>query len=99
MAVKVKISCEMDDGRTLVAICDQRDFAAAEAADVGRMENRHSWVRFCAWNAMKRARSYDGSWEKFNERECVEAVDAPVEEPTGDDDGLDPGRKGPTDAT
>jgi hypothetical protein len=99
--IKFKAHVVLDDGTEKTVVCDQRDLAAAEGADVSRMEARHTWVRFCAWNALRRTKAYGGTWQEFNEVDCVQAQDVPMdaEEPSGDEDGLDPGLKVPTAGT
>lgn len=91
MGVKIPIAAELDDGRVLHATADQRDLAKAEAQELGP-GRRITWVRFVAWSALSRTRQYGGTWEQFNETDCVEAIDGDQEEPTGADEGLDPGR-------
>lgn len=93
MGLRIPVTVEMDDGRTLKVTCDQRDFAAVEAADISR-EQRHTWVRYIAFSVLVRTKQYGGSWEQFNTVDCVEASDV-VEESTDAEDGLDPGRKDP----
>lgn len=94
MAVTVKVRVELDDGRALVAVADQRDFAAAEAMAIDPA-TKNTWVRFIAFSALARAKTYGGTWEAFNATDCIEASDVP-EVPAGDEQGLDPGRKAPT---
>ena len=95
--LRVPVTVEMDDGRTVKVVCDQRDFAAVEGADIGRGQ-QHTWVRYIAFNAMTRGKQYSGSWEQFNAVDCIEASDV-VEESDDADDGLDPGRKVPGDGS
>lgn len=97
MGVKVPVTVEMDDGRTLNVVLDQRDYAAVEAQDIDPQQQRNTWMRFLAFNALARSKQYGGSWAEFNTADCVEALSSDdVEEPTGDDEGLDPGRKAPS---
>lgn len=93
MALKIPVTVELDDGRSLTVNCDQRDLAKAEAQEVGS-DTRHSWVRFLAWSALTRTKQYSGTWQQFNETDCVEASDV-QEEPAGADEGLDPGLQDP----
>jgi hypothetical protein len=97
MGLRIPVNVELDDGRELRIAVDQRDFAKAEAQEIGQ-GSRHTWVRFLAWSALSRNKLYGGSWEQFNEVDCVEATDA-LEEPAGADESLDPGRKAPADAS
>lgn len=90
MGLRIPVKVEMDDGRELAVTVDQRDFAKAEGAEITQ-DTRHMWVRFLAWSALSRRKQYSGTWQEFNEVDCVEASDV-LEEPTGADDGLDPGR-------
>jgi hypothetical protein len=90
--VAVVSRAEMDDGRTLTVTVDQRDLARAEAQGVDNT-TRHTYIRFVVWSALSRTGQYAGPWEIFNETDCVEATDEEPEEPAGDEDGLDPGRK------
>lgn len=92
MGVKVPITVEMDDGRTLNVIIDQRDYAAVEAQEIDPRAQRNIWMRFLGFNALSRTKQYSGSWEQFN---TVDAVEVMSEAPDGDEDGLDPGRKAP----
>jgi hypothetical protein len=95
---RVPVTAEMDDGRVLSAVIDQRDYARAEAQDLpdSALMTR---VRFLTWSALNRAGRYAGSWEQFNTTDCVEASDVAPEEPAGAEEGLDPGRKAPPAAT
>lgn len=94
MSLRIPMDVELDDGRTLRAVVDQRDFARAEGAEISQ-GTRHVWARFLAWSALSRTKQYGGTWEQFNETDCVEASDAPPEGPPGDDEGLDPGQSAP----
>lgn len=79
----------MEDGAEHLITYDQRDIAKMEALE---LKGRNTVVRGIAWAAMTRSRKYSGTWEQFNEADCVEAGDPPdAEEATGDD-SLDPGR-------
>lgn len=95
MGVKVPITAEMDDGRHLKTMADQRDFAAVEAQEIDPVSQRTTWVRYVAYSALRRTKAYGGTWEQFNTLDCVEAVDGDAEEPAGADGGLDPGRPAP----
>lgn len=99
MGMRVPIITEMEDGRVLKAVCDQRDFAAAEGADIDRHTHVHTWVRYLAFAALTRTKQYGGSWEQFNTLDCIEASDVVVEESGDTDEGLDPGRKAPGDGS
>lgn len=96
MSLRVPVTVEMDDGRKVTVVADQRDFAAAEGADLDRRSQVHTWVRYIAFNAMVRTKQYAGAWQEFNTRDCVEATDV-MEESDDTEDGLDPGRKVPGD--
>lgn len=90
----VEMSVELADGTTRMVVVDQRDLAAAEGAGIGR-ERLHTWLRYTAWNALRR-NGYSGTWDHFNTLDAVEVIDQRVlgeEGPAGDEDGLDPGRK------
>jgi hypothetical protein len=78
-----------DDEREMIVTYDQRDIARMEALDPKGTTTR---VRALAWSAAKRAKKYRGTWEQFNEMDCVEVHDAPGAEASDDDDSLDPGR-------
>jgi hypothetical protein len=95
--VRVPVMAEMDDGRTLSATVDQRDYARVEAQDLPST-SRMTYIRFLAWSALTRTKQYTGPWAQFNETDCVEVSDL-AEEPAGADEGLDPGRKAPPAAT
>ena len=94
MGVKIPIRAELDDGRTLRGNIDQRDLAKAEAQEISS-DAKHTWVRFLAWAVLSRTKQYGGTWEQFNETDCVEAIDG-AEEPASADEGLDPGRSAPS---
>lgn len=93
MALKIPVTVALDDDRTLTVTCDQRDFAKAEAQEIDS-DTKHTWVRFLAWSALTRTKQYSGTWQEFNEVDCVEASDV-QEEPAGADEGLDPGLQDP----
>jgi len=96
MGIRVPVTVEMDDGRELKAVIDQRDYAAVEAAEIDPATHRNTWVRFLAWSALARTKQYGGPFEVFNTTDCVEATHREPEVPAGDEDGLDPGRKAPS---
>jgi hypothetical protein len=89
--IRFRVELELEPGgsSTVSVVVDQRDFAAVEAAEI-TSETKHTWMRYMAWNAMKRAGTYAGTWEAFNGRECVEVAD---EGPAGADDANNPGHK------
>lgn len=94
MGTRVKLTCEMDSGRSVDVEIDGRDFAAAEAdpsGDLGRPATRN---RFLAWNSAVRSGIYAGPFDQWNRVDCV---DVTITEETGDEQGLDPGRTAPTD--
>jgi hypothetical protein len=93
VGVKIPITAEMEDGRVLRAVVDQRDLARVEAQEIGS-DQRVTWVRFLAFAALSRGKQYSGTWESFNETDCVEAIDG-AEGPAGTDEGLDPGHAAP----
>jgi hypothetical protein len=69
-----KIAVALDSGDELVAVADQRDLAAFEA-QFPDGTGQFTQVRFLAWSALLRAKTYTGTWEKFNRHDCVEAAD------------------------
>jgi hypothetical protein len=89
MANTVKLKAEMSDGRELVAVCDQRDYAGWEAAGLDGSITRLRWL---AWSSLHRSGEVK-AWAQFAV-DCVEVTDA---EPDGSEEeqGLDPGRKAP----
>ena len=93
MFLKIPIKAEMEDGRVLKGFIDQRDLARYEAE--GLPDGKHTHVRFLAWAVLSRTKQYTGTWQQFNETDCVEAIDG-AEESTDADDGLDPGQKAPS---
>jgi len=93
-SIKVPMTMEMDDGRTLKVVIDQRDYAAVEAAEINSATSPNLWSRFLAYNAAHRTKQYGGTWEQFNSNDCVEAVSHSSEE-SDDAEGLDPGRAAP----
>jgi hypothetical protein len=95
MGIKVPLTVEMDDGRTLKVVIDQRDYAAVEAQEIEPMTQRNLWSRYLAFNGLKRTKQYGGTWEQFNTVDCVEAISDAPEAPDGDE-SLDPGRAAPT---
>jgi hypothetical protein len=90
-ATRTPIQAEMDDGRVLTAMFDQRDMAVMEALELPDRALMLK-LRALAWSALRRSGQYTGTWEQFNEKDCVEAVDpsADEDEPEGEQ-GLDPG--------
>jgi hypothetical protein len=87
-ATKVPIEVELDDGTTLVAVVDQRDYARTEAAEIDPVRMKHTWMRHLAFCAVIRTGQYKGTWERFNEVECVEVVERPAPAGDADDPGL-----------
>lgn len=93
--MRYTLTAEMDDGRTLVAVADGRDFVAAEAK--GMFDDSPAQVtriRFLAWHALTRTEQIKSSWEKFNTRDC-ENVQASLPEAAAAGvvaESLDPGR-------
>jgi hypothetical protein len=79
-----------DDEREITVTYDQRDIARMEALEPPRGTTTR--VRALAWSAARRAKKYSGTWEQFNQTDCVEVHDAPGAEASDDDDSLDPGR-------
>jgi hypothetical protein len=94
-SIKVPMTIEMDDGRILKAVVDQRDYAAVEAQEIDSINQRNIWARFIAFNALTRTKQYGGTWEQFNTVDCLEAISHSQEEST-DAESLDPGRPAPT---
>lgn len=93
MKLRVPITAEMDDGRMLHAVLDQRDYARLEAAGIGD-EAFHTSSRFLAFSGLSRTKQYGGTWEQFNTNDCVE-VTVEQEESADADESLDPGRSAP----
>lgn len=91
MGIKIPMTAELADGRTLKATVDQRDLAKAEAQEIDPGA-KHTWVRFLAWSALSRMKQYTGTWGQFNEDDCIEASDMPEE--STDTERLDPGQPG-----
>lgn len=85
---KVPISVELDDGRTLTATVDQRDFARAEAQDF-TADQKYTWIRFLGYAALHRTGQYTHSWDRFNATDAVEVAEVRV---AAEDDAADPGR-------
>lgn len=100
MKIALKATAEMDDGRTLSVVLDQREYASAEAAEatIAGMSGSHTRARYMVFHALKRTDQYKGTWAQFNGRDCIEVETFP-EDADGDDDGLDPGRKDPSAAS
>ncbi len=96
MKMRVPVSVEMEDGRIIKVVCDQRDFAAVEGAEIDRHAHMHSYIRYMAFSALTRMKKYSGTWEQFNTMDCIEASDV-VEESDDAEQSLDPGRKVPGD--
>lgn len=84
---------EMAGGRTLHASVDQREWAQMEAqefADTAIVTRS----RFLAWAGLRRQAAYNGTWQRFNEVDCVNVEDVSAggdDEDQGDEKGLDPG--------
>jgi hypothetical protein len=81
---------ELENGETLRAASDQRDFAKWEVQPFYNEDRLHLKARFLAWSASTREGLYKGTFEKFNERDCIE-VSVAGEDGEGEQ-GLDPGR-------
>jgi hypothetical protein len=98
-AQQIPMQVELDGGRVLQVVADQRDIARWEAHD--GPDGRYTRVRFLAWSAMTRQGLTTASWQQFNETDCVEVVDPPGAdtEAPDDDERLDPGRPGRSAAT
>lgn len=85
---KVPITVELDGGRQLQAVVDQRDFARAEGQDISAAA-KYTWIRFLGYAALTRTGQYEGTWERFNGVDCVEVAEVPA---AAEDDADDPGR-------
>ncbi len=98
--LKHRLEVTMDDGTEYVVFADQRDLAAWEASDV--TGGQHTMIRHWAWSAMRRNGQYAGNFQKFTEKDCVQAASfsdefgkadpgqAETEREAGEGDGLDP---------
>lgn len=91
MSIRVPATAEMEDGRVLKVVIDQRDYTAVEEREINPVTHRNTYVRFVVFSALTRTKQYGGTWEQFG-TECVEAVDGEPEE-SSDADRLDPGRQ------
>lgn len=108
--LQIELRAELDDGRTLDVVADQRDVARWEVQPFGcpmsewqtRINLAYRWL---AWSALTRHQLLDGmTWDQFD-AVCVEASDPPTDDDgdQGDDDDAagggdaDPGRPGPSD--
>lgn len=89
--ITAPIEVDLDGGQQLRATADQRDFARAEGQGVSSA-TIHTWTRAVAWAALTRTGQYSGTWQRFNDVDCIEARDFELEVPDGDEDGLDPGQ-------
>lgn len=89
--LKHKLEVTMDDGTEYTVFADQRDLAAWEATDV--TGGSHTAVRYWAWSCMKRNGQYAGTFQKFNEKDCMQVASVGDEEQAaeqGEGDSLDP---------
>lgn len=86
-----RMRVERDDKDEITVICDQRDLAAAEGQGISPDTN-HTWLRFLAFNALRRTGQYGGTWERFNTVDCVSASAEPAAA-EGDDDADPPGQR------
>lgn len=92
--LKHRLEVTMDDGTEYVVFADQRDLAAWEASEV--QGGNHTAIRHWAWTAMKRNGQYAGSFQKFNEKDCLQAAsigDQAGADGQGEGDGLDPTKR------
>jgi len=66
---------------------DQRDWAAHEATD---LKGPVTQARYLCWSAMRRAGTYNGSWDRFNTVDAVhvQQLDTTSGDTTGDDQGI-----------
>lgn len=81
----------------LTVTADQRDYAAWEAHPDAGEDNTTTRMRFLAWSAGKRKGQISATWREFNDRLCIQALvadlDEPEDEESEDEQGLDPGRR------
>lgn len=107
--LRMELRAEMEDGRALDVVADQRDVARWEVQPFGcAMSEWDSRInlatRFLAWSALTRQGELAGqTWDQFN-ADCVEVGDmpAPDDADDADDQAADadpPGRPGPSEAS
>lgn len=75
----------------LVAVADQRDFAAWESAPENDPERHQPAVmtRYVAWHAARRAGQYSGTFDRFS-KECYAASAAEAAEKPEGEESQDP---------
>jgi len=88
--LKHRLEVTMDDGTEYVVFADQRDLAAWEGSEVQGGE--HTMIRHWAWSSMRRNGQYTGTFQRFTEKDCVQAASIAEEKPAepGEGDSLDP---------
>lgn len=100
MAGDVTFLVSLADGTEHTVEIDQRDHAAAEAADLpATTPSRVTRMRFLAWSGGKRAGAWRMPWQQFNTTSCLNVDVHPDWTPPAEDDDesadeLDPGRPG-----
>lgn len=103
LLVEYDVVMEDPDERVLVVPTDQRDFAALEARDDIPETSWHTRGRFMVWNAMRRKKLTTATWEDFNRDLCASIAargeESDDSEDGEDEQGLDPGRTSPSDAS
>lgn len=83
------MAVELDDGTFLEETIDQRDFAKAEVSAIDPDQMKHTWIRYLSFCAVTRTGKYKGTWERFNDVDCVEAK---AKARPAADDADDPGQ-------
>lgn len=107
--LQMELRAELEGGRTLDVVADQRDVARWEVQPFGCAMSEwgariNTAYRFLAWSAATRGQllAPPMTWEQFDAA-CIEVADPPAGDGDQDDDGdqgaADPGQPGPSAAT
>lgn len=101
---RIELQAELEDGKLLLCVADQRDIARWEVQEEAQLKPQPAItrLRFLAYSALHRQQLFTGSWADFQEQ-CLEA--GPPDEPEQpavtaqaerqeqeEEQGLDPGR-------
>lgn len=89
-SIDLHMTVRMEDGTEHDVHADQRDLARWEAQPFFAEGRRNLQIRYLAWSALFRGGDYKQPWERFNNVDCVEAVDPDDVEDGEDEQGPRP---------
>jgi hypothetical protein len=85
-SIDLHMTVRMEDGTEHDVHADQRDIAKWEVQPFAAEGRMNVQMRYLAWSALSRAGDYRQPWERFNNVDCVEAVDGGGAEDDGEDE-------------